>query len=95
MVGRGNSHKNPRRNEQDIMYKLMTQGPVQAIMEVYTDFFMYASGIYKKTNLASKTVEGYHAVRGESGQGKGDLQGGERTDIGRDWLTGERENCLD
>ena len=62
-VGRGNSHKHPRRNEQDIMYELMTQGPVQAIMQVYTDFFMYGSGIYKKTNLASNTVAGYHAVR--------------------------------
>ena len=62
-VGRGNTHKHPRKNEQDIMYELMTQGPVQAIMEVYTDFFMYGSGVYKRTNLASNTVAGYHAVR--------------------------------
>lgn len=45
------------------MYELMTQGPVQAIMEIFTDFFMYSSGIYKKTNLASNSVTGYHAVR--------------------------------
>ena len=62
-VGRGNTHKHPRRTEQDIMYEVMTQGPVQAIMQVYTDFFMYGSGIYKRTNLARSTVAGYHAVR--------------------------------
>ena len=45
------------------MYELMTQGPVQAILEVYTDFFMYGNGVYQKTNLASNTVAGYHAVR--------------------------------
>ena len=47
-------------------------------MEVYTDFFMYASGVYQvhplqlqhgqqclfqKTNLARGVVAGYHAVR--------------------------------
>ena len=32
-------------------------------MEVYTDFFMYSSGVYSPTNLARATVAGYHAVR--------------------------------
>ena len=45
------------------MHEVMHQGPVQAIMEVYTDFFMYGSGIYQKINLASNTLAGYHAVR--------------------------------
>lgn len=62
-VGRGNTDRNQHMNEEDIMYEIMTQGPVQAIMEVYTDFFMYGSGIYKRTNLASSTIAGYHAVR--------------------------------
>ena len=62
-VGRGNTYRQPNRNEQDIMHELMHQGPVQAVMEVYTDFFMYGSGIYRKTNLASNTLAGYHAVR--------------------------------
>jgi hypothetical protein len=34
-----------------------------AIMEVYTDFFMYGSGVYQKTNLARGAVAGYHAIR--------------------------------
>ena len=29
------------------MHEIRTQGPVEAVMEVYTDFFMYASGIYQ------------------------------------------------
>ena len=62
-VGRRNTHNHPRKREQDIMYQLMTQGPVQAVMEVYTDFFMYGSGVYQRTNMASTTVVGYHAVR--------------------------------
>ena len=45
------------------MHELMTNGPVQAVMEVYTDFFMYGSGIYQKTNLSSNLVVGHHAVR--------------------------------
>ena len=60
-VGRGNTYGQPRRNEQDIMHELMTQGPVQAVMEVYTDLFMYGGGIYQKTNLSS--LAGHHAVR--------------------------------
>ena len=32
---------------QDIMHEIRTQGPVEAVMEVYTDFFMYTSGVYQ------------------------------------------------
>ena len=43
-------------------------------MEVYTDFFMYSSGVYSPTNLARATIAGYHAVRilgwGQVGQVK-------------------------
>lgn len=62
-IGRENIPTQQMRREQDIMYEMMTQGPVQAVMVVYTDFFMYGSGVYQKTNLASSTVVGYHAVR--------------------------------
>jgi len=62
-VGRMASATQPRRREQDIMHEIRTQGPVEAVMEVYTDFFMYASGVYQKTNLARGVVAGYHAVR--------------------------------
>jgi len=62
-VGREASATQPRRREQDIMHEIRTQGPVEAVMEVYTDFFMYTSGVYQKTNLARGVVAGYHAVR--------------------------------
>ena len=29
------------------MHEIRTQGPVEAVMEVYTDFFMYTSGVYQ------------------------------------------------
>ena len=32
-------------------------------MEVYSDFFMYGSGVYQKTNLASKDHSGFHSVK--------------------------------
>lgn len=62
-VGRTNTDKHPRRREQDIMYELMKQGPVQALMEVPTDFFMYKEGVYSRTNLAADTLAGYQAVK--------------------------------
>ena len=62
-VGRGNTGTDTRRNMEDIMYEIMNQGPVQAIMEIYTDFFLYRSGIYQRTHLSSTVLAGYHAVR--------------------------------
>ena len=56
-VGRPNSR------EDDIKYELMTQGPVQAVMAVYSDFFMYKSGVYSRSNLALGGEVGFHAVR--------------------------------
>jgi C1A family cysteine protease len=38
---------------------ISTQGPVQACFNVYTDFFNYSSGVYKKT---SNHLEGGHCV---------------------------------
>jgi len=34
-------------NEREIMNEIMENGPVQAIMEVKEDFFMYKSGVYQ------------------------------------------------
>ena len=67
-VGRGATAAQPRRREEDIMWEIKTQGPVQAVMEVYTDFFMYASGVYQVTGLL-----GYHmnVPEDEPGQGGG------------------------
>ncbi|KFQ14459.1 Tubulointerstitial nephritis antigen-like, partial [Leptosomus discolor] len=39
-------------SEKEIMKELMENGPVQAILEVHEDFFMYKSGIYRHTPVA-------------------------------------------
>uniref|UniRef100_A0A8C0IA03 Tubulointerstitial nephritis antigen like 1 n=1 Tax=Bubo bubo TaxID=30461 RepID=A0A8C0IA03_BUBBB len=38
--------------EKEIMKELLENGPVQAILEVHEDFFMYKSGIYRHTPVA-------------------------------------------
>lgn len=62
-VGRSNTYTLPRRREHDIMYEISNQGPVQTILQINTDFFMYTSGVYKKTNLARPEPAGHHAMR--------------------------------
>ena len=62
-VGRDNTPTMPHRREEDIMAEIISQGPVLAVMAVYSDLFMYGSGVYQRTNLASTTVVGHHAVR--------------------------------
>ncbi|KAE9415415.1 hypothetical protein Angca_004262, partial [Angiostrongylus cantonensis] len=54
--------------EEDIMTEIITNGPVQATFVVHEDFFMYAGGVYRHTELAARkgdsfTGQGYHAVR--------------------------------
>ncbi|XP_005058514.2 PREDICTED: tubulointerstitial nephritis antigen-like [Ficedula albicollis] len=39
-------------SEKEIMKELLENGPVQAILEVHEDFFMYKSGIYRHTRVA-------------------------------------------
>ncbi|XP_055733063.1 tubulointerstitial nephritis antigen-like isoform X2 [Salvelinus fontinalis] len=39
-------------NEKEIMKEIMDNGPVQAILEVHEDFFVYKSGIYKHTDVS-------------------------------------------
>ena len=45
------------------MQEIKSQGPVQAVMQVYTDLFMYSSGIYRVTSHGQDRLAGYHAVR--------------------------------
>ncbi|XP_023017925.2 cathepsin B [Leptinotarsa decemlineata] len=45
--------------EKDIQLEIMTNGPVAATLEVYSDLFSYKSGVYRKSNY-SKFV-GLHA----------------------------------
>ena len=52
-----------RRRVEDIMYEIMTQGPVQATIKVYTDLFMYGGGVYRLTNLGMGRLAGHHSVR--------------------------------
>ncbi|ETN76701.1 papain family cysteine protease [Necator americanus] len=54
--------------EEDIMTEIITNGPVQATFVVHEDFFMYAGGVYRHTELAEEkgdrfTGQGYHSVR--------------------------------
>uniref|UniRef100_A0A8C5S999 Tubulointerstitial nephritis antigen like 1 n=1 Tax=Laticauda laticaudata TaxID=8630 RepID=A0A8C5S999_LATLA len=46
-------------NEKEIMKELMENGPVQAIMEVHEDFFVYRSGVYQHTPIATGKPEPY------------------------------------
>ncbi|XP_020839204.1 tubulointerstitial nephritis antigen-like [Phascolarctos cinereus] len=46
-------------HEKDIMKELMENGPVQALMEVHEDFFLYKSGIYKHTPVSLGKPERY------------------------------------
>uniref|UniRef100_A0A480WBV4 Tubulointerstitial nephritis antigen-like isoform X2 n=1 Tax=Sus scrofa TaxID=9823 RepID=A0A480WBV4_PIG len=46
-------------NEKDIMKELMENGPVQALMEVHEDFFLYQSGIYSHTPVSHGRPERY------------------------------------
>ncbi|XP_015203963.1 tubulointerstitial nephritis antigen-like [Lepisosteus oculatus] len=55
-------------NEKEIMKEIMDNGPVQAIMEVHEDFFVYRSGIYRHTPVSSRKAPQYrkhgtHSVR--------------------------------
>lgn len=44
------------------MYEILSQGPVQAVLRVHTDLFLYRSGVYSLTNLARDRLAGFHAV---------------------------------
>ncbi|KAM5181165.1 tubulointerstitial nephritis antigen-like [Mantella aurantiaca] len=55
-------------SEKEIMKEISENGPVQAIMEVHEDFFMYKSGIYKHTPVMAGEPElyrrhGTHSVK--------------------------------
>ncbi|XP_077343940.1 tubulointerstitial nephritis antigen [Lithobates pipiens] len=54
-------------NERAIMKEIFENGPVQAVMTVYEDFFLYKSGIYRYSGLDKETsdrhLKGTHAVK--------------------------------
>uniref|UniRef100_A0A8B9PRT4 Tubulointerstitial nephritis antigen like 1 n=1 Tax=Apteryx owenii TaxID=8824 RepID=A0A8B9PRT4_APTOW len=55
-------------SDKEIMKELMENGPVQAILEVHEDFFMYKSGIYRHTPVAERKApkhrqHGTHSVK--------------------------------
>ncbi|CAN7942287.1 unnamed protein product [Ixodes pacificus] len=55
-------------NEEDIMQEIYANGPVQALMLVKEDFFLYSNGVYKHTRLAHNLPPEYqksdwHSVR--------------------------------
>ncbi|PIO13883.1 hypothetical protein AB205_0095450, partial [Aquarana catesbeiana] len=54
--------------EKEIMKEIYENGPVQAIMEVHEDFFVYKSGIYRHTPVMAGEPElyrrhGTHSVK--------------------------------
>lgn len=52
-------------NEKDIMVEIMKNGPVQTVMKIKQDFFLYSSGIYRysTTDDTGQSDIGYHSVR--------------------------------
>ncbi|VDP89456.1 unnamed protein product [Echinostoma caproni] len=52
------SHHGPQQT--NTMYDTMTNGPVEAMFQVFEDFFTYSKGIY---HHVTGTFVGYHAIR--------------------------------
>ncbi|XP_069462240.1 tubulointerstitial nephritis antigen isoform X2 [Ambystoma mexicanum] len=50
-------------NESEIMKEIMENGPVQALMQVHEDFFLYKTGIYQHTD-ATIDYPGQFRIRG-------------------------------
>ncbi|KAJ8334559.1 hypothetical protein SKAU_G00401980 [Synaphobranchus kaupii] len=55
-------------NDKEIMKEIMDNGPVQAILEVHEDFFVYQSGVYRHTDASfhkppQYRKHGTHSVR--------------------------------
>lgn len=53
-------------NEADIMVEIMNNGPVQTLMKINKDFFLYKSGIYRYSTYGDSDQSafiGYHSVR--------------------------------
>ncbi|XP_053566370.1 tubulointerstitial nephritis antigen [Bombina bombina] len=46
-------------DEREIMKEIMENGPVQAVMQVDEDFFLYKTGIYKHTNVTNNKPHKY------------------------------------
>ncbi|XP_075057003.1 tubulointerstitial nephritis antigen [Mixophyes fleayi] len=51
-------------NEREIMKEIVENGPVQAVMTVHEDFFLYKTGIYRYTSVAQKESDDRHGIRG-------------------------------
>lgn len=50
-------------NQEEIMFEIQQNGPVQATFKVKDDFFSYASGVYRYSGPADPDIEGFHSVR--------------------------------
>ena len=50
--------------QKEIQTDIFFNGPVQAIFRVYSDFFMYKSGVYERFEIFEfDNVDAYHAVK--------------------------------
>ena len=45
------------------MWEVMTQGPVQAVIQVHTDLFLYSSGLYSLSQEGAGRLAGHHGVK--------------------------------
>ena len=45
------------------MWEVMTQGPVQAVIQVHTDLFLYSSGVYSLSQEGAGRLAGHHGVK--------------------------------
>jgi Papain family cysteine protease len=53
----------PLESEKDFMAEIYVNGPVQATMQVFQDFFVYKSGVYQQSAAANRTGSGWHSVK--------------------------------
>ena len=50
--------------KEDIQREILAEGPVQAIFRVYSDFFMYKSGVYEPfEEVKNEDRKEYHSVK--------------------------------
>ncbi|KAJ0171568.1 hypothetical protein K1T71_013118 [Dendrolimus kikuchii] len=77
------------KNIEDIMYDIMTSGPVQAVMTVHQDFFHYRDGIYRRSRYGDNYLMGLHSVRV---MGWGEERGDKYWIVANSWGTNWGEN---
>ena len=50
-------------SDEEIQREILTQGPVQAVFKVHSDFFMYKRGVYEPLKTHHDLQNLYHSVK--------------------------------